>query len=700
MKRRKKLLATYMFTLLLTGVLFVLPMSMLFKESIKTAQADYADKYLIKIDVLKKMLTDYKVNHVVFTMENLPEEHPELHLTHLTILNDNGDTTAAIVENGGENGTTLYVYNNNGYTLPAHAPADCSRMFYDMEDLVSVNLEGLSFAQTTDMSEMFWNCSNLTYVFMPADTSRVQTMRRMFENCTHLTELHFKSYSRPTLPTQNVTNFSEMFAGCWSLKNINVQGFDTSSAVNMYMMFYGCSAATSIDVSSFATSNVVSMAQMFYGCSKLTKLDLSNFDTKNVTNFSEMFYNCNELTELDLSNFNTQKATHFDGMFANCGKLTQLDLRSFDTKKATHFDKMFDKCRMLKSLDISNFTFNSGVDITKIRNFVYLPQSTEEAAYFVPLELTIPSDYYKAFQFDKKYVKRKYTEIEGIVANGGSVSIEMDGSFNAYAYVNRKDALFTDPDSQAFLRCIFPDGSVRDFRKENKSTVSTVALLISDMLWCDGFALPIGAKDINKPFTIEFYRDANTKIGGSYRFSVKQYLEEWEDIYCYKIPGYSKTITQFVDAMENYGIYADVYFNQKDIRATDSNPKNYKQSTYDYYVNGEIQYYFDVKGKMIPDENYYGTSLILDGSITLRHYFTERVSNSKESDTIKGLYYLEKSFPPANITSGIDGYDFTVADYVYFVLKDENKDVRLKNLCVSLLTLSDCAAAVSRIRWN
>lgn len=694
MKIGKKLLAACMSAIMLTGILPVLPMSEFFKDCTLTASADYDEQFLLKIDVLKQMLTDYKVNYVKFSMENLPKTNPELELTHQTILTDAGQTAAAIVANGGENGTTLYVYRTDDYTMPAIAPANCSKMFYDMDDLISVNLNGLSFAQTTDMSEMFWDCNSLTYVYMPSDTSRVQTMKKMFENCDHLTDLYFDSYSASTIPTQNVTDFSEMFAYCRLLQKINVQGFDTRSAENMYMMFYDCTAATSIDVSSFDTSNVTTMNQMFYNCKNLTKLDLSHFNTQNVTNFGEMFKYCKELTELDLRSFDTKNAAYFTGMFANCAKLTELDLRNFDTKNAAHFDGMFDACPKLKSIDISNFTFRPSVDITAIQNFVYLPQSEEEAKNFVPLYLTMPPDYYKAFQFDKKYVKRNYTAIEGIVAGGDSMKLNEEGSFELYTYMNRADEMFTASDSQAFLRCTMPDGSVLEFDKNSDAQDRWPCSLKGDMFICDSFALPIGAKDFDKIITIELYKDANTKIDGSYHFSATQYLEAWKDLYAGRAdtagaPELGTGIRDFVDAMENYGVYADAYFNHKYLGATSSNPKNYSQNNYNHLVNDYLQYTYDISCKEIPDANYYGTTLLLENSITLRHYFTEQVNGSKESELNKGLYYLEKSFPALNLSKGIEGYEyFSVDDYIYFVLKDNTRTdddyIRLKNLCVAL----------------
>ena len=42
---------------------------------------------------------------------------------------------------------------------------------------------------------------------------------------------------------------------------------------------------------------------MFYGCSSLKELNLNNFNTNNVTDMYGMFRGCSSLKELNLNNF-------------------------------------------------------------------------------------------------------------------------------------------------------------------------------------------------------------------------------------------------------------------------------------------------------------------------------------------------------------------------------------------------------------
>ena len=122
--------------------------------------------------------------------------------------------------------------------------------------------------------------------------------------------------------------------------------FDASFAnarpTSCYEWFFGCTDLTTIEgIEYLNTENVTDMSGMFYGCYALTTLDVSNFDTKNVTNMRGMFYNCHALTTLNVSNFDTQNVTNMSNMFSVCSALTTLDVSNFDTKNVTDMSWMF-----------------------------------------------------------------------------------------------------------------------------------------------------------------------------------------------------------------------------------------------------------------------------------------------------------------------------------------------------------------------
>uniref|UniRef100_UPI00243120CC BspA family leucine-rich repeat surface protein n=1 Tax=Leyella stercorea TaxID=363265 RepID=UPI00243120CC len=151
------------------------------------------------------------------------------------------------------------------------------------------------------------------------------------------------------------TSCYEWFFGCTDLTTIEgIEYLNTENVTDMSGMFYGCYALTTLDVSNFDTKNVTNMSNMFHWCLALTTLDVSNFDTKNVTNMRGMFYNCHALTTLDVSNFDTQNVTNMSNMFSVCFALTTLDASNFDTKNVTDMSWMFSFDTALITIYASN----------------------------------------------------------------------------------------------------------------------------------------------------------------------------------------------------------------------------------------------------------------------------------------------------------------------------------------------------------
>lgn len=164
------------------------------------------------------------------------------------------------------------------------------------------------------------------------------------------------------LNTSEVRNMADMFAGCRSLKSLDLRHFDTSNVEEMQSMFYGCSSLEELDLSSFNTSKVKYMGYMFYDCSRLKTIDLSSFDTRNVAQMYNMFDGCKSLKDIDVSNFNTSQATFMNRMFYGCTSLVNLDLSSFDTKQTGKWDLSEYSCTSLRSLYLGSGFHNETTD--------------------------------------------------------------------------------------------------------------------------------------------------------------------------------------------------------------------------------------------------------------------------------------------------------------------------------------------------
>ena len=169
-----------------------------------------------------------------------------------------------------------------------------------------------------------------------------------FFRCTKLSAFEGMQYFHTDLSE----HMGYMFDECSSLTDIDLSGFDTSSATDMQYMFYGVKAAT-LDLSGFNTEHVTNMDYMF-AASSLIALDLTPFNTANVQSMSRMFANCSSLREVDLSNFDTGEVTDMALMFYNCSSLEKLELSSFNTAKVTDTHGMFYNDGMLEKVFVGD----------------------------------------------------------------------------------------------------------------------------------------------------------------------------------------------------------------------------------------------------------------------------------------------------------------------------------------------------------
>ena len=75
------------------------------------------------------------------------------------------------------------------------------------------------------------------------NTSQVTDMSRMFYNCDQLTSLDLSNFD-----TSKATNMDSMFYYCYKLTSLDLSSFNTSNVTDMSNMFYYCDSLTTVKV--------------------------------------------------------------------------------------------------------------------------------------------------------------------------------------------------------------------------------------------------------------------------------------------------------------------------------------------------------------------------------------------------------------------------------------------------------------------
>lgn len=193
---------------------------------------------------------------------------------------------------------------------------------------------------------------SLSDVFDPEmfDISQVSDMSEFFYNCTNLFSLDLSTWN-----TAGVTSMESMFSYCAHLGTINIDGWNTAGVTSMKSMFNWCGRLTSLNLRHFSVDNVTSMSNMFYRATHLESLDISTWNCAGVTSMDSMFWNCSGLTNLnmngtilpkiDLSNWGLEYSTALtvDSLVSVISALPRLNGESFTcTIGSTNLAKLSD----------------------------------------------------------------------------------------------------------------------------------------------------------------------------------------------------------------------------------------------------------------------------------------------------------------------------------------------------------------------
>ena len=234
--------------------------------------------------------------------------------------------------------TNLIEEENNITMIWENKLNNCDYMFYELENLLEVDLSNF-------------------------DASEVITMNNMFEYCYNLISINLGNINTPKLK-----EISCLFEECHSLLYLDLSSFNTSSVISMDSMLTNCISLTSINFGNLEISQVTNINNLFSGCRKLTSLDLSNFNLSSVKTMQSMFRDCSSLTSLDLSNFRTTSVEKMDFLFYECTNLEYVDISNFDLTKTSGAKYLFQNCHNLKYINLKNFIEGNSNDFTYIFN--------------------------------------------------------------------------------------------------------------------------------------------------------------------------------------------------------------------------------------------------------------------------------------------------------------------------------------------
>ena len=162
------------------------------------------------------------------------------------------------------------------------------------------------------------------------------TCKDLFYNLANIVSIDLSHFD-----SSQITDIQAMFYKCKNLKSINFDNFGTSLVQQMERIFWGCESLTSIDLSNFDTTLVTNMREMFQECTSLTSIDLSNFNTYSLEAMDYMFYKCTSLVSVDLSNFNTTKLKEVSYAFYDCSSLIFINFKSFKEVVYTNAGNIF-----------------------------------------------------------------------------------------------------------------------------------------------------------------------------------------------------------------------------------------------------------------------------------------------------------------------------------------------------------------------
>lgn len=222
-----------------------------------------------------------------------------------------------------------------------HNVANFAYMLYDTHYTDIVNMNNLDLSNVVDTSYMFADCTAVSNIYWEnIDTSHIIKMEGMFDT-VGANSYKGKTVFHGKLDTTSCTNMAYMFrwARIQDLTEI-VKGFDTSKVTTMKGMFEHGLNLYDLDLSTWDVSQVTDMSDMFAEAICLKTLNMEGWTPSCLQYTDRMFKNCNNLRSF------TQwgpapKIKSAESMFENCYEIREINLSSFNNATLQKADRMF-----------------------------------------------------------------------------------------------------------------------------------------------------------------------------------------------------------------------------------------------------------------------------------------------------------------------------------------------------------------------
>ena len=215
----------------------------------------------------------------------------------LSYMNTRSLTNVSNMFMGSDN---LKSVNLNGWNVSKIT--DFSKMFADcpMLNEVKINLNNLTFNSTANFEGMFRKTAITKLVHPFASAINISGIKELFKDCTALTKVGLSS----TYVTVTTTDMSQMFMNCGELTAVNLSNWTIQDNAKLDEMFYECRKLEKIYLENWklqGNNGDLSYSSLLNNCNSLTDIYLKGSDAEVVTMIK------NAITNAGLNNVNVHE---------------------------------------------------------------------------------------------------------------------------------------------------------------------------------------------------------------------------------------------------------------------------------------------------------------------------------------------------------------------------------------------------------